>query len=75
MLLAMLPAMLPEEKALPAMLDAWLNLSQRENANEFVMVSASAIAGEKRSHVSIIASLFKPILFWAGIGVLLTDQG
>ena len=44
MLLAMLPAKLDEEKALPARLEAWLNLSQRENANALVMVRTSAIA-------------------------------
>ena len=44
MLLAMLPARLPEYNALPAILDAWLNLSQRENARVFVIVRARAIA-------------------------------
>lgn len=42
--LAMLPARPVVEKALPAMLDAWLNLSQREKARELVMVRAIAIA-------------------------------
>ena len=44
MLLAMLPARLPPYNALPAMLDAWLNLSQREKANVLVTVRTSAIA-------------------------------
>lgn len=44
MLLAILPARLPEYNALPAMFDAWLNLSQREKARVFVMVRARAIA-------------------------------
>lgn len=45
MLLAMLVAMLPP-KALPAMLDAWLNLSHREKARVFIMVSTRAMTGE-----------------------------
>ena len=32
------------ESAEPAKLEAWLNLSQREKAREFVMVRARAIA-------------------------------
>lgn len=42
--LAMLPASPDVEKAFPAMLEAWLNLSHREKANELVMVRAIAIA-------------------------------
>ncbi|TPX11409.1 uncharacterized protein E0L32_007828 [Thyridium curvatum] len=41
---AMEPAMLPVEKALPARFEAWLNLSHREKARELVMVRARAIA-------------------------------
>ncbi|KUI61396.1 hypothetical protein VP1G_11268 [Cytospora mali] len=41
--LAMFPASPVVEKALPAMLDAWLNLSQREKARELVIVRAIAI--------------------------------
>ena len=44
MLLAMLPAMLPELNAVPAMLEAWLNLSHLEKASELVMVRTNAIA-------------------------------
>lgn len=50
MLLAMLPARLVEEKALPARLEAWLNLSQREKAKALVMVNTSAIAIGLVSH-------------------------
>ena len=46
MLLAMLPARLVEENALPARLEAWLNLSHREKAKALVMVNTSAIATE-----------------------------
>jgi len=42
-LVAMLPAMLPELSALPAMLDAWPNLSHREKARLLVMVKISAM--------------------------------
>ena len=41
---AMLPARLPPEKADPARFDAWLNLSQRENASVFIIVRISAMA-------------------------------
>lgn len=41
--LAMFPANPVVEKAVPAMLDAWLNLSHREKASELVMVKAMAI--------------------------------
>lgn len=44
MLLAMLPAKDPPYSALPAMLEAWLNLSQRENAKVLVTVRTRAIA-------------------------------
>ena len=47
-LVAMLPARLPEDNALPAMFEAWLNLSQRENARELVTVRTSAIAKGRR---------------------------
>jgi hypothetical protein len=40
----MLPAIPVAEKAPPAMLDAWPNLSHREKASEFVMVRANAMA-------------------------------
>lgn len=40
----MLPANPVPEKAEPAILDAWLNLSHREKAKELVMVRAIAIA-------------------------------
>lgn len=42
--LAMFPASPVVEKAVPAMLDAWLNLSHREKAKELVMVKTIAIA-------------------------------
>lgn len=42
--LAMFPASPVVEKAVPAMLDAWLNLSHREKARELVMVKTIAIA-------------------------------
>lgn len=42
--LAIFPASPVVEKAVPAMLDAWLNLSHRENARELVMVRTIAIA-------------------------------
>lgn len=41
--LAIFPASPVVEKAVPAMLDAWLNLSHRENARELVMVKTIAI--------------------------------
>ena len=41
---AKLPAIFDPDSADPARLDAWLNLSQREKAREFVMVRASAMA-------------------------------
>ena len=44
MLLAMFPAKFPELKALPAISEAWLNLSQREKASELVIVKTSAMA-------------------------------
>src|SRR3569833_1273812 len=40
---AMVPARLLEYRALPAKLEAWLNLSQREKARELVMVSTRAM--------------------------------
>lgn len=49
MLLARLPARLPPLKALPAIFDAWLNLSHLEKARVLVIVRTSAIAtGEIR---------------------------
>lgn len=42
-LLAMLPARLLVPKALPARLEAWLNLSQREKARVFIMVRTRAM--------------------------------
>lgn len=45
--LAMFPASPVVEKAVPAMLDAWLNLSHREKARELVMVRTIAIATKK----------------------------
>lgn len=56
--LAMFPAMPVAEKAPPAMLDAWLNLSQRENAREFVIVRASAIAIITEESASVLICLF-----------------
>lgn len=44
MFVAMLPARFPLEKALPARLEAWLNLSQREKARLLVMVRTRAMA-------------------------------
>lgn len=44
MLLARLPARLPEYRALPARFEAWLNLSQREKARLFVIVRVRAMA-------------------------------
>lgn len=43
--LAMLPARPPEYRALPAMLDAWLNLSHLEKAMAFMMVRTKAMTG------------------------------
>lgn len=43
MLLASVPARFVLLNALPARLDAWLNLSQRENASVFMTVSTSAM--------------------------------
>lgn len=40
---ARLPARLPPEKAEPARFEAWLNLSQREKARVFIIVSTSAM--------------------------------
>lgn len=51
--LAMLPAIPVAEKAPPAMLDAWLNLSHRENAREFVIVRANAMANIVSASVQI----------------------
>lgn len=39
----MLPARLPPLKALPAMFEAWLNLSHREKARVFIMVRTRAM--------------------------------
>jgi hypothetical protein len=51
----MLPARLPPLKALPAMFEAWLNLSHREKARVFIMVRTRAMTMDayqvsKRSH-------------------------
>lgn len=43
MLLAMLPARLDVPRALPAILEAWLNLSQREKARVFMTVRTRAM--------------------------------
>lgn len=43
MLLAMLPAKFVVPRALPARLEAWLNLSHREKASVFIIVSTRAI--------------------------------
>lgn len=51
--LAMFPASPVVEKAVPAMLDAWLNLSHRENARELVMVRTIAIATIHRERKKI----------------------
>lgn len=51
--LAMLPASPDVEKALPAILEAWLNLSHREKASELVMVRAIAIAVGGRGALSL----------------------
>lgn len=48
-LLAMLPARLVPLNALPARLEAWLNLSHREKASVLVIVKTSAMA-ERESH-------------------------
>ena len=48
MLLAMLPARFVEPSALPAKLEAWLNLSQREKARVFITVRTSAMTAGKR---------------------------
>lgn len=53
MLLAMLPARLPPERALPAKLDAWLNLSHREKARVFIIVRISAIAAASLATIPI----------------------
>ena len=41
---AIVPARLLDDRAEPARLDAWLNLSQREKARELVIVRTRAIA-------------------------------
>lgn len=58
--LAILPASPDVEKALPAMLDAWLNLSHREKASELVMVRAIAIAS-----VSFLSSVNAVVFSYA----------
>lgn len=50
---AMLPARPVVEKALPAMFEAWLNLSHREKARELVMVRAIAIAVTKKKKAQV----------------------
>ncbi|KAI6770131.1 hypothetical protein HG530_004760 [Fusarium avenaceum] len=50
MLLAMLPARLPVPKALPAMLEALLNLSHREKARVFMMSHKSEDGHEHPQH-------------------------
>lgn len=40
---ARFPARLPPENAEPARFEAWLNLSQREKASVFIIVSTSAM--------------------------------
>jgi hypothetical protein len=49
MFVAMDPAMLPPEKADPAKLDAWLNLSHLENASVFIIVKTSAMTCDTNS--------------------------
>ena len=51
---AMVPARLLEDRAEPARLEAWLNLSQREKASELVMVRTRAMA--VRVTVSFVCS-------------------
>lgn len=51
----MLPARLPELKALPAIFDAWLNLSHRENARLLVTVKTSAIATSSGGKMTLSA--------------------
>lgn len=59
MLLAMLPARLPVPKALPARLEAWLNLSQREKARVFIIVRTRAMTSEKVSNYTSDGLEFK----------------
>lgn len=54
MLLAMLPARLPVPKALPARLEAWLNLSQREKARVFIIVRTRAMTGRRVSTAHVV---------------------
>lgn len=58
--LAIFPASPLVEKAVPAILDAWLNLSHREKASELVMVKAMAIAISNANSVSIPFSSHSP---------------
>lgn len=48
MLLAMLPARFVVPSALPAKLEAWLNLSQREKASVFIIVRTSAMTAARK---------------------------
>lgn len=78
MLLARLPAMLLEYRALPAMLEAWLNLSQREKARLFVMVKTMAMAIISHTTVSFHLLPFSVFLFAdenGCFGAQLTDEG
>lgn len=48
---AILPAKFVVPSALPAKLEAWLNLSQREKASVFIMVRTRAMTGDQVSIV------------------------
>jgi len=48
---ANVPAILPVEKADPARFDAWLNLSAREKAREFMMVRTSAMTISSKKEI------------------------
>ncbi len=61
MLLAMLPARFPPLKALPAMFDAWLNLSHREKASELVMVKTRAMARRNESRLASAVPSLLPL--------------
>lgn len=60
MLLAMLPARLLVLNALPAIFEAWLNLSQRENASVFMMVRTRAITIKQRVPCQLKSPFFPP---------------
>jgi hypothetical protein len=72
MLLAMLPAKLVLPNALPAKLDAWLNLSHLENARVFMTVKTNAMTMCLVSNSRYL--FFFPLLLFPGCSLVLTDK-